>query len=116
MLVTGSSGFIGTRLVAQLHAWGVQVIASDIDPPRLYLDAVTYERWDVRQSVPQTLRAGLSRIYNLAAVYRTPGHPTHGYYDNNVLGATDVTALAKPAASTRPCSEAQFQSTAVRNS
>ena len=94
MLVTGASGFIGTRLVAQLYARGARVIASDITPPRQHLDGVAYERWDFREPAPETFSAGLCRIYNLAAVHRTPGHPTHDYYETNVLGATNVAALA----------------------
>lgn len=93
--MTGASGFIGTRLVAHLRAGGAQVIASDILPPRRPLEGVIYERWDVREPAPESLRPGLSRIYNLAAVHRTPGHPIHEYYDTNVLGATNVTALAQ---------------------
>ena len=94
-LVTGASGFIGTRLVAHLHAHGAEVVATDRLPPRRRLDGVTYESWDVRDPAPADLRAGLTRIYNLAAVHRTPGHPAHEYYETNVLGAANVTALAE---------------------
>ncbi len=95
VLVTGASGFIGTRLVAHLHAAGAQVVASDLIPPRQRLPGVEYRLWDVREPAPDALRSGLSRIYNLAAIHRTPGHPTHEYYETNVLGATHVTALAQ---------------------
>ena len=94
VLVTGASGFIGTRLVAQLRARGAQVIATDLLPPRQRLKGVAYERWDVREPASSAFPEGLHRIYNLAAVHRTPGHPIHDYYETNVLGATNVTAFA----------------------
>lgn len=95
VLVTGASGFIGTRLVEHLHTRGERVVASDIAPPRRRLEGVDYLQWDVRSSAPETLGRQFSRIYNLAAVHRTPGHPAHAYYDTNVLGAANVTALAQ---------------------
>ena len=95
VLVTGASGFIGTRLVRQLHADGASVIAVDIQPPRERLDGVVYQSWDVREPAPHHLVTPLSRIYNLAAVHRTPGHPTHEYYETNVLGATNAAELAE---------------------
>ncbi len=94
VLVTGASGFIGTRLVSRLQAQGYDVVAADIMPPRKELEGVEYRTWDVREAAPAEIGLGLSRIYNLAAVHRTPGHPTHEYYETNVLGATHVTALA----------------------
>ena len=56
---------------------------------------VTYRRIDVRKALPSDLGEGVSRIYNLAAVHRTPGHPAHAYYETNVLGAVNVAALAE---------------------
>lgn len=94
-LVVGASGFIGTRLVARLRARGEPVITVDIAAPRLRLDGVSYHRLDVRKPLSVEIGAGVSRIYNLAAIHRTPGHPDHAYYETNVLGATHVTALAE---------------------
>ncbi len=95
VLVTGASGFIGTRLVAQLQSRGDQVVALDLEPPRTRLAGVTYHQTDVREALAFELGAGVERIYNLAAVHRTPGHPAHTYYETNVLGALNVTALAE---------------------
>ena len=94
-LVTGASGFIGTRLVAQLEQRGEAVIAVDLEPPRTRIEGVVYHQLDVREALPAALGAGVSHIYNLAAVHRTPGHPSHAYYETNVLGAINVTALAE---------------------
>ena len=96
-LVTGASGFIGTRLVQRLNRQGVRVTAPDIQPPRERLGGVAYETWDVREPAPTGLGDGISQIYNFAAVHRTPGHPTHDYYETNVSGANHVVLLAEQA-------------------
>ena len=95
ILVTGASGFIGTRLVGRLHQQGHRVIAIDLEPPRVRLVGVDYRQADVRIALSPELGAGVERVYNLAAVHRTPGHPAHAYYETNVLGALNVTALAE---------------------
>ena len=97
-LVSGASGFIGTRLVKQLHAEGWRVIAADIAPPRVRLEGVVYKEVDVREPLPVELGDGVERIYNLAAIHRTPGHPDHEYYETNLLGASRMTAFAEACA------------------
>ncbi len=96
LVVFGASGFIGTRLVQRLNeAHPGRVRAVDILPPRRRLEGVTYETHDVREPLPEALGVGASTFYNLAAVHRTPGHPFPEYYETNVLGALNVTALAE---------------------
>ncbi len=95
ILVTGASGFIGTRLVADLHGRGHPVTAVDLAPPRARLEGVAYRQADVREPLAPELGDGVARIYNLAAIHRTPGHPAHDYYETNLLGALNVTALAE---------------------
>lgn len=97
VIVTGSSGFIGTRLVRRLASQGTTVVALDIAPPRDRIDGVTYRMVDVREPIDPPIADGVSVIYNLAAIHRTPGHLPHEYYETNVLGALNVTALAKAA-------------------
>lgn len=96
-IVTGASGFIGTRLVARLARegrYGV-VRAIDIEPPREKDPGVEYLTLDVRQPLPDSAGRGVSIIYNLAAVHRTPGHPPGEYYETNIEGALNVTDLAR---------------------
>ena len=97
VLVTGASGFIGTRLVRRLSGEGAQVVALDLLPPRTTVEGVDYRPFDVRDPIPPETARDVDVIYNLAAVHRTPGHPDHEYYDTNIRGALNVTALAEAA-------------------
>ncbi len=95
-IVFGGSGFIGTHLLRTLVASGAQqVISVDIRDPRTGVPGVDYLRADVRDLGGFVAPGPVSTIYNLAAVHTTPGHPDHEYYETNVLGALEVTALAR---------------------
>ena len=96
-LVTGASGFIGTRLVRRLAAQGRAVTAVDVRAPREALPGVSYRIADVAEPLDAALGRGVAEIYNLAATHRTPGHEPHEYYRTNVLGALNVTRLAEEA-------------------
>jgi nucleoside-diphosphate-sugar epimerase len=97
-VVLGASGFVGTRLVARLVGQGRGVTAVDIAPPRAVHESVDYVTADVREPLGPEIGLGADVIYNLAAVHRTPGHPAHEYYDTNVMGAANATALAEDCA------------------
>ena len=95
-VVTGASGFIGTRLVRRLSQTS-RVVAIDRVPPRETLAGVEYLTFDVRRDVPLQAVEGASIIYNLAAVHRTPGHPPEEYYETNIGGALNIAKAAEAA-------------------
>lgn len=94
-IIFGGSGFVGTHLTRRLVKQGVKVISVDRKPPREKLEGVDYRLADVRDLSGFEAGSGVKRIYNLAAVHTTPGHPTHEYYETNILGGTEITALAR---------------------
>ncbi|MBB4145962.1 NAD-dependent epimerase/dehydratase family protein [Rhizobium rhizoryzae] len=95
ILVFGGSGFIGTHMTRKLASEGHSVISVDIRPPREKLDNVRYVTADVRDLSSFDPGMSVERIYNFAAIHTTPGHPNHEYYETNIAGATQITALAR---------------------
>jgi nucleoside-diphosphate-sugar epimerase len=94
-IVFGGSGFVGTHLSRRLAAAGRAVISVDRRPPSAPVQGVEYRTGDVRDLSEFEVPAGTTRFYNLAAVHTTPGHPDHEYYETNIAGAVEITALAE---------------------
>lgn len=98
-IIFGGAGFIGRHLAEALHAAypdGRLVIVDRVEPQRLP-DGAVFRHLDVREPIPDEFATGDRRIfvYNLAAVHRTPGHPTHEYYETNVRGAVNINDFAR---------------------
>lgn len=95
-LIFGGSGFIGTHLVALLKAnnpeaniYNLDIAESDHDGKSKFIYC------DVRQEINPGIEITPDDvIFNFAAVHRTPGHPDHEYFETNMKGAENVTALA----------------------
>jgi nucleoside-diphosphate-sugar epimerase len=95
VVVFGGSGFIGTHLCKRLAASGESVVSVDLRLPSSLPPGVEFKAHDVRNLEGLDISGPIKRIYNLAAVHTTPGHPVHQYYETNVLGALEVTAFAR---------------------
>lgn len=93
--VIGGSGFIGSVLIRQLQQVGHKVRNLDLVAPQPHAAGAPFIQCDVRE--PASLQTGLSGvhvIYLLAAEHRDDVRPIDKYYDVNVGGARNVTAVA----------------------
>ena len=96
VLVTGGSGFIGTRLVGALLEAGNEVRIFDLRPSPRFDDLVV--RGDVRH-FDQLASAvkGMHMVYHLAAEHRDDVRPSSLYHDVNVGGAENLARAAEAA-------------------
>ncbi|MDD5458738.1 MAG: NAD(P)-dependent oxidoreductase [Phycisphaerae bacterium] len=93
ILVTGGSGFIGTRLVGELLERGHEVTIFDKKSSSQYPDIVTIG--DIRDiSALSKAAVGNNVIYHLAAEHTDNVRPISLYNDVNVGGAGNVAAAA----------------------
>ena len=100
ILVTGGSGFIGSRLVELLVNAGHHVVIYDKAPSEAFPDHVILG--DVRDPGALTqAMGGCDAIYHLAAEHKDDVRPLSLYDDVNVGGARSVVAAAKEAGCAR---------------
>lgn len=93
VLVTGGSGFIGTRLLTELRSAGYDVVNLDLRPSETHND-VTVEG-DIRDfEAVKSASSECTAIIHLAAVHRDDVKPIELYESTNVGGAHNVVAAA----------------------
>lgn len=99
LLVTGASGFTGGRLVGRLRQLGHPVRA--FVRPGSNVQALLDEGAEVVEGdvtrpddVARAAR-GVWKIFHIAAVFRTAGHPDSYYYEVNVGGTENVLQAAR---------------------
>jgi GlcNAc-P-P-Und epimerase len=94
ILITGGSGFVGTRLVGELLQAGHQVAIFDTAPSAAHPELSI--RGDLRDAEALSrAAAGRDAIIHLAAEHRDDVRPVSLYQDVNVGGAVNVTAAAR---------------------
>ena len=90
-VIFGGSGFIGHHLARRMALSGYQdIVIADIQPPREELPGQRFEFCDVREPIVLSSIRPNARIFNLAAVHRTPGHRDEEYFATNEPGARHV--------------------------
>jgi len=98
IVLFGGSGFVGTHLtqfLVRLNQFNTIYLA-DLTEPSIIDEKVRFIRTDVRTTIPSGLFEGsIDAIVNLAAIHRTPGHPSRDYFETNILGARNVGAFAE---------------------
>jgi UDP-glucose 4-epimerase len=100
-VITGGSGYIGTRLVDFLSRREdtERIVICDVAPPRGYKPKTEYERLDVRDRI--AVRSVLERsrpdaVVHLAFILN-PSHDEHFMYDVDVNGTHNVLEAAADA-------------------
>jgi UDP-glucose 4-epimerase len=97
-LITGGSGYIGTRLVEHLASREdtERIVICDVQPPRTSRPNVEFERLDVRDRA--ACRAVMERVKPDALVHLAfilnPSHDEHFMYDVDVNGTFNVLEAA----------------------
>ena len=102
IVVFGGSGFVGTHLVPLFLEEYSRVYIADIKQPCWHSgtslpqnDRIEYVPCDVRKTIDMALFKGeIGAIVNLAAIHTSPGHPSHEYFEANILGARNICAFA----------------------
>ena len=94
-LIFGGSGFIGHHLVQAINKKSIGL--------PLIFDIVTsinkndfFEEIDVKKAIETRYKPSKEDvIFNLAAIHRTPGHPSHEYFETNIVGAQNICDYAR---------------------
>lgn len=94
IVVTGGSGFIGTRLVTELLAEGNAVYIFDKRLSDKYPNICTVGDVRDRRALTEAV-AGAQVVYHLAAEHRDDVRPISLYYDVNVKGAENLVAACE---------------------
>ena len=98
-LVTGATGFTGGHLARELSRQGHQVVAlvrpGSASGPLRDAGIEVFEGQLTRRDDVVAAAAGVERIYHIAAVFRTAGHPDSYYRDVNVGGTLNILEAAR---------------------
>ena len=100
-LITGGSGYIGSRLVARLAGREAteHVTVADIRPPRAFGQKVGYEQLDVRDRsrARRLIERDRPEVLVHLAFVLNPMHDEHAMYEIDVGGTQNVLEAASAA-------------------
>jgi UDP-glucose 4-epimerase len=100
-LITGGSGYIGTRLVERLAGRGEteRIVVADIRPPAAFRPKVAFERLDVRDHARarELMEAERPDVVIHLAFVLNPIHDAAAEYDIDVAGTQNVLRAASEA-------------------
>ena len=96
ILITGASGYIGSRLVVRAKRFGFQVIAA-VRPGagRASLADTEVRHFDLTEPLDPSLMDGVGAVIHLAAVIREDSQPPGATEDFNVTGTRRLLRLAR---------------------
>jgi dihydroflavonol-4-reductase len=99
VLITGATGFTGSRLALELASRGYHVralVRPEAEAPSLAAAGVELVRGKLtRRDDVVDAAAGAGTIFHIAAAYRTARYPDSYYHDVNVGGTEHVIAAAR---------------------
>ncbi|HYG64688.1 MAG TPA: NAD-dependent epimerase/dehydratase family protein [Thermoanaerobaculia bacterium] len=99
VLVTGATGFTGGHLARRLRQLGHPVralVRAGADPKPLLAQGIEVVEGDITRAADvERAAAGVCKIFHIAAVFRTAGHPDSYYYAVNLGGTQNVLAAAR---------------------
>jgi UDP-glucose 4-epimerase len=90
VLVTGGTGYLGSKVVQRLAAEGVPVVALDVRPPREPVPGVTYVTGDLREVDLSGLLTEyrVAAVVHLAAIVEPPRGMTEAELEDIEVGGT----------------------------
>ncbi len=102
MMITGASGYIGSRLVTRARDAGFRVVAAVRDPARASVPSdVRVRQFDLGQPFDAALVDGVNVIVHLAAIIHEDSQPAEVSEDLNVSGTRRLLECARERAVSR---------------
>lgn len=99
VLVTGASGFTGGHLARRLRSLGYQVralVRPNADAQPLLAHGIEVVQGDITRAADvERAVEGAWKIFHIAALFRTAGHPDSYYHDVNVGGTRNILEAAR---------------------